>query len=274
MSEVPIFQIDVCTSETFTGNPAAVCPLPKFLDDSLLQAVARENNLSETAFIVPSAAEDVDFDLRWFTPNKEVQLCGHATIAAAYVVLAFLEPEWRFVRFSAKTGHHTVHRKGGLFSLTLPLPEQTAEQMDEPEGIREAMGGQPIEKVLHTGDLYHLIYENRDMIKALDPDFSSLKGSSSYGFVASAVSDAGDQEDYVSRCFYPALDIEEDPVTLSAYLYSAPYWFDRLGKKALMSHQISKRGGQVWLSCADNHLTISGEATMIMQGSLFITGQH
>lgn len=270
MAEVPIFQVDIFTSDHYRGNPAAVCPVPQFLDDDIMQAIARENNLSETAFMVPSSLDNADFELRWFTPNNEVDLCSHSTIAAAYVVMNFLETDWQTVRFNTVKGRVKVDRIGGLYSITLPLIDADLVE-EEPSGLREAMGGPDIQHLYHTGNIYHAVYEDRAIIEGLIPDYDMMLSRQSIGFIASAPDDTG-LTDYVSRCFYPSLDIKEDPVTMTSYRISVSHWAKALGKKTFLSHQLSHRGGQIWMTLGDDSVTIRGEAEMISQGSLFITG--
>ncbi|WND02002.1 PhzF family phenazine biosynthesis isomerase [Temperatibacter marinus] len=269
MAEVPIFQVDVFSSDQHLGNPAAVCPLTEFLENDILQAVARESNLSETAFIVPTPDKETDFDIKWFTPNSEVDLCGHATIAAASIVLSFLETDWEQVSFDTIDGPVHVNQRGGLFSITLPMIDVSP--IEAPTELKEALNGFDCKHIYHSGTTYHIVYESRETLAKLDPDFDLLKQSTSYGFIASAPDETG-ETDFVTRCFYPSLDIEEDPVTLTAYRIVVGHWASEKGKDTFMSHQLSNRGGQLWLKKNGRDLTISGEATMISQGSLFIAG--
>lgn len=271
MAEVPIFQVDVFTSDGFLGNPAAVCPLPEFLDDYLLQAVARQNNVAETAFIVPSKFDNADFDIKWFTPYEQINFCSHSTLAAAYVVLTWLEPEWQSVTFASQNVRYLVSRRGGMYSLTLGA-HKASEVKTIPADLQTAMQCK-IERLFISHRAYHLVLAHQDNVFNLQPDFEKLKSIDVNGIHVTAPADNSDDlVDYVCRCFYPALGILEDPVTLTSYRSTALYWSERLSKKGLVAHQVSNRGGQLWLSLDGDEVTIAGEVSMISQGSLYITG--
>lgn len=267
MPTIPIYQVDAFTNRAFGGNPAAVCPLGTFLPDSLMQSIALENNLSETAFIVPMSG-DADYHLRWFTPGVEVALCGHATLATAHIVFTHLRPELNIVRFQTLSGLLTVVRDGDWYRMDFPsLPPFPFEA---PEGLGAAMGAEP-EAVLKSeqGDRdLLLVYADADKVQTLAPDLNALKAFAPYGFIATAPGDEG--TDFVSRCFFPNHGIGEDPVTGSAHCVSAPYWAERLGKTQLFAQQISARGGDLWLEVKDDRVLISGQAVQVMQGMLSI----
>ncbi|WP_286828854.1 MULTISPECIES: PhzF family phenazine biosynthesis protein [Kordiimonas] len=268
MRELPVYQVDAFTSQPFGGNPAAVCPLPAFLDDALLQNIALENNLAETAFIVPSASDDVDYELRWFTPAIEVQLCGHATLASAHVVFKHLHPDWEMVRFNTASGLMTVVHAGDFLEMNFPNLHPTP--MSGPEGLAEAMGAAPSEVLdANTGDDdLLLVYDNAQTIRTLAPDPLKMAALSPYGFIVTAPGDDG--IDFVSRCFFPNKGIPEDPVTGSAHCAAAPYWAQRLGKQELRAKQVSARGGDLWLKVVGDRVKVSGQAVEVMRGTLLL----
>lgn len=269
MIELPIFQVDAFTNKMFGGNPAAVCPLPVMLSSDILQNLAAENNLSETAFFVGLPEDDeADFLLRWFTPTTEVDLCGHATLASAYLVLKHMKPDWQQVKFNSRSGILTVTRNGEKFSME--FPSFAPVPVNIPEGLGAAMGAEP-EDVLKSDkgdrDLL-LVYPDAATVQALEPDMAALKAFAPYGFIATARGD-GDV-DFVSRCFFPNHGIEEDPVTGSAHCVSAPYWTARLDKSSLFAQQISKRGGDLWIEVGENTVTLTGSANEYMQGVYYL----
>ncbi|WP_417449739.1 PhzF family phenazine biosynthesis protein [Kordiimonas sp.] len=267
MREISFYQVDAFTSRPFTGNPAAVCPLPEFLADDLMQAIAAENNLAETAYIVRRAGGH--YDLRWFTPTVEVEICGHATLASAHVVFTHLEPDLEDVQFETRSGTMAVTRQvdGKLcldFPNYLPLP------FSLPTGLGVAMGREPdavLKSEAGDRDLL-LVYASSDDVAALAPDLSALQAFAPYGFVATAPGQGA--VDFVSRCFFPNHGIPEDPVTGSAHCVSAPYWADRLGKTHLFARQISGRGGDLWLEVTDTRVKIAGFAVEVIRGTLML----
>lgn len=266
MIEVPIFQVDAFTSTAFGGNPAAICPLEDFLTDSVMQSIARENNLSETAFIVPVGDDKTRFHLRWFTPTLEVDLCGHATLGAAYVVLTHLFPDADEVAFETRSGLLTVTRDNDCYAMT--LPNLTPEAVDAPDGLAEAMGAVPSE-VLHRGRDFLIVYDDPDVVKGLNPDMRALTTFDPFGFIATAP--ATDGVDFISRCFFPNHGIAEDPVTGSAHCLSAPYWADRLDQRNLHALQVSERGGELWIDVADDMVTLKGQVVETMRGTLMVS---
>ena len=271
MFQLPIFQIDAFTDRAFGGNPAAICPVPIMLSDSTLQAIAAENNLSETAFILDLPGDDeADYLLRWFTPALEVDLCGHATLAAAQVVFTHLNPDMKSVRFSTRSGVLTVER--GEERHTLDFPTLKPLPMDIPQGLDAAMGAEPtaVLKSEHADRDLLLIYSSAEAVRSLTPNTEALKAFAPYGFIATAPGDGADGIDFVSRCFFPNHGIAEDPVTGSAHCVSGPYWAEKLGKTDLYAQQISARCGDLWLSVGQDRIQISGSAVEVMQGVLFI----
>ena len=264
MAEIPFFQVDAFTDRPFAGNPAAVCVLNAFPRDAVMQAVAAENNLAETAFIVPRGL--AHYDLRWFTPTVEIEICGHATLASAHVVLSHLEPDAPDVTFETRSGTMTVTRlEGG--KLCLDFPNYMPQPFPCPEGLGRAMGAEP-QAVLKSekGDRdLLLVYRNAAEVAALTPD-AALKAFTPWGFIATAPGEG--PVDFVSRCFFPNHGIPEDPVTGSAHCVSAPYWAERLGKNTLYARQISARGGELWLEVPERRVLIAGHTVEIIRGNM------
>ena len=233
MPKLPIYQVDAFTNRTFGGNPAAVCPLDEFLEDETLQLIAIENNLSETAFLVPLDDGEADYHLRWFTPGTEVALCGHATIASAHVVFTHLRPELAEVRFQTLSGTLTVVQHENRYRMDFPSYKPFP--YNKATGLSAAMGAAP-EAVLKSeqGDRdLLLVYQNQTSVEALEPDMNALKAFAPFGFVATAPGE-GDV-DFVSRCFFPNHGLGEDPVTGSAHSVSGPYWAEVLKKNTGLS---------------------------------------
>jgi PhzF family phenazine biosynthesis protein len=257
---IPMYQVDAFASQVFSGNPAAVCPLEQWLPDDQMQSIATENNLSETAFFVPNGD---GYHLRWFTPKVEVDLCGHATLASAFVILTELAPGRESVRFETKSGALNVTRDGDLYSLDFPSrpPEECAVY---PQLI-PALGGQP-EKVLAARD-YLVIYKSEEEVRALRPNMEALMQVDRFAVIATA---PGTRSDFVSRFFAPAKGVPEDPVTGRAHCTLIPYWSKRLGKKKLHALQVSPRGGELWCEDRGERVTISGKAIRFLEGSIFL----
>jgi len=259
--KIPMYQVDAFAGRVFTGNPAAICPLETWLPDAQMQAIAAENNLAETAFFVRNGA---GYKLRWFTPAVEVDLCGHATLASAFVILNDLTPGERSVSFETKSGTLTVTREGDLYSLDFPArpPEPCA---DVYPGLIQALGGKP-ETVLAARD-YFAVYGSEEELRALQPDMAALMKIDRFAVIATA---PGRDFDFVSRFFAPAKGVPEDPVTGSAHCSLIPYWSKRLGKKKLQAYQASPRGGELWCEDRGERVTISGKAVRFFEGSIFL----
>jgi len=260
MMQLPIYQVDAFADRVFRGNPAAVCPLETWLPDATMQAIAAENNLSETAFFV---REGSDYALRWFTPAVEVDLCGHATLASGYVVMRFLEPQRESVSFrTAKAGTLTVTRRADM--LVMDFPTRPAVPAAAPPGLFAALGGTPRE-VLRARD-HLVVYGSADEIAALAPDLAALAKVDCWAVIVTAPGDNG--VDFVSRFFAPAQGILEDPVTGSAHCTLVPYWANRLGKTEFEARQLSRRGGA--LSCAldGDRVSIAGKAVLYLEGRI------
>ncbi len=260
--KIPIYQVDAFTSEVFSGNPAAVCMLDSWIDDKLLQSIAAENNLSETAFLVKN--ED-GFDLRWFTPTTEVALCGHATLASAYVLFANHELPEKIVRFrTQKSGQLAVIERNGL--LEMDFPSRPAHAIVSPVGLKEALGVAPKEIFGSQEDLLVLL-DSEKTVRETRPDFSALDRVECRGVIVTA---RGDRSDFVSRFFAPRVGIPEDPVTGSAHCVLVPYWAGVLGKNDLHAFQVSKRGGELFCKHAGNRVKISGKAALYMEGTIVV----
>ena len=258
--EIKIYQVDAFASRPFSGNPAAVCPLEEFLPDEVLQGIALENNLSETAFLV---RRNGAYDLRWFTPAYEVDLCGHATLGSSYVVAHHLEPGTTEMAFDTRSGRLTVTRDGELFRMDFPA--LTATPLKSLAPAAEALGAQPT--ALFDGMDWMAVYESEAEVAALQPDFNKVAALPTRGVIATA---PGDEVDFVSRFFAPGGGIPEDPVTGSAHSMLTPYWADRLGKQSLEARQISARGGELWLEHRGERVGIAGRVLPYMEGRIFV----
>jgi PhzF family phenazine biosynthesis protein len=261
--KIPIYQIDAFASRVFTGNPAAVCPLEKWLPDPVLQAIAQENNLSETAFFT---REEKGYHIRWFTPSTEVDLCGHATLASAHVLFQRLKVDGDMVHFTSRSGPLKVTRKDHL--LSLDFPAQQPKHCDPPKALLDGLRVEPKnvspDEVLIAED-YLVIYAAGSDVSLCRPDFNVLKGLGARGV---AITAPGNDVDFVSRFFAPNVGINEDPVTGSVHCALTPYWSKRLGKKRMTAHQISERGGELICTDAGERILISGQAVEYMKGEI------
>ena len=257
---IPLHQIDAFTTEVFRGNPAAVCPLDHWLEDSVLQAIAAENNLAETAFLVP---EGDGYRLRWFTPAVEVRLCGHATLASAHVIFHTLRPGAADVTFQSHSGPLRVTREGDL--LTMDFPAWDASPCAPPDALVEGLRRAPAE-VHRTRDLV-AVYETEGAVRALRPDFERLREAEGLGIIATA---PGESCDFVCRFFAPGAGIPEDPVTGSAQCTLAPFWSKRLGKSRLRSLQVSPRGGELFSEVRGDRVFISGRTVRYLEGFIYL----
>ena len=262
--QLPIYQVDAFTNTLYKGNPAAVCPLNEWLPKSTMQAIAAENNLAETAFFVKKGA---DFDLKWFTPTVEIDLCGHATVATAKIIydyLGYTEPE---IRFHSNSGLLTVSREGDWLYLNFPSYPPVQVQTP-PAGLLEGLGVTQAQSVWRgrTND-YMVVLDSQEVIQNLLPDFRILKGVSARGIIVTA---KGDEVDFVSRFFGPASGIDEDPVTGSAHCILTPYWADQLGKTELIAKQISPRGGDLRLRLLADRVEIGGQSVVYLIGEIAV----
>jgi len=262
MNSVPIFQVDAFTCGPFTGNPAAVCVLSEWLTDDLMQKIAMENNLAETAFIVQ---QDTDYLIRWFTPVTEVDLCGHATLASSFVVMNILQPERHEVIFhTGKMGDLIVRKKGEL--LELDFPTDTLRKCDLPDLIIESLDKEPVECFMGRSD-YLLLYRSEAEITNLRPDFRKLAKADGRGIIVTA---PGSDVDFVSRFFAPQAGIDEDPVTGSAHTTLTPFWSARLGKTSMKARQLSARGGYLECTLNNDRTLISGRADLFLKGEILV----
>lgn len=262
--KLPVFQVDAFTDTVFGGNPAAVCPLESWLEPSEMQAIAAENNLAETAFFVRSdGVEDGRYELRWFTPTLEVELCGHATLASAHVILERLSPGLEQVSFSTRSGDLTVRRADGM--LYMDFPAYPGPSVEAPAALVEGLGTSPVEVV--EGPNYMAVFSAESDVAALAPDMGPLETLHPRGVIATA---PGEHCDFVSRFFGPSFGVPEDPVTGSAHCMLTPYWAKRLGKTKLDARQISARGGV--LKCEDlgARTRIGGHAVLYLEGTITV----
>jgi PhzF family phenazine biosynthesis protein len=254
------YQVDAFTDKVFGGNPAAVVPLSSWLDDLLLQAIAEENNLSETAFFVPSGK---GFQLRWFTPVKEVDLCGHATLATAHVIFKVLGYSQQIIRFETRSGELFVEKKGNRLELDFPAYPPTPCELSET--LAKGLGQSPIE-VLAAED-YLAIFNSEASVRAITPNQALLGQLDLRGVIVTA---PGIDVDFVSRFFAPKFGIPEDPVTGSAHCELAPYWANKLGKTILIAKQVSKRGGDITCEVKGDRVVLSGCAVTFMDAEIDI----
>jgi PhzF family phenazine biosynthesis protein len=254
----PIFQVDAFTTRRFAGNPAAVMPLPSFPADAVMQAVAAENNLAETAFLV---RDGDDYRLRWFTPAVEVPLCGHATLASAAVVMERLEPGRKKVIFHSASGPLPVSRTADGYVLNFPA--RPAEPVASPPGLAEALGVVPREVIVNAFN-YLALLESAAVVRSLTPDMGAVARLDRTGLIVTAAGDGG--YDFVSRYFAPAKGIPEDPVTGAAHCMLAPYWAKRLGKTEFRAFQASRRGGEVICRLIGDRVEIEGSCVFYLEG--------
>lgn len=257
---LPLFQVDAFTSRLFAGNPAAVCPLLEWLPDPLLQSIAAENNLAETAYFVK---ENDGYRLRWFTPAIEVDLCGHATLAAAFVLFECLGLSGDQVVFSSRSGALSVQHTAGVYTLDFPSRPATPKDCDP--ALSAALGAAP-QAVLQARDTL-CVYETPEEVASLTPDFKALTALPSFGYIATA---PGRDCDFISRFFAPAQGIDEDPVTGSAHCTLAPYWAGRLGKTHMEARQISPRGGELSIEQSGDRVKIGGRAVLYLEGFIYL----
>jgi PhzF family phenazine biosynthesis protein len=257
-----IFQVDAFTTRRFAGNPAAVIMLDSFLEDSVLQDIAAENNLAETAFLVHDAG---DYRLRWFTPNTEVPLCGHATLACAAVVMERLEPQRIRVVFQTATGPLTVDRKGPGYIMDFPV--RLSDRVKTPPGLSEALGVSPIE-VFGNAFNYLALLESEQVLRELAPDMVAIARLDLSGVIVTAAGDG--IYDFISRYFAPAKGIPEDPVTGAAHTMLAPYWAKRLGKTEFRAFQASRRGGEIICRLVRDRVELEGSCVFYLEGEVTI----
>ena len=259
--KIPIYQVDAFTSKVFKGNPAAVCPLEEWIPEKTMQEIAKENNLSETAFFI---SNDEKFDIRWFTPVSELDLAGHPTLATAHVIIEELNLKFDEIVFKTKIGDTlSVTKKNNLFLMD--FPSRPPEIYDNIELVSEALRKKPLALFRHRDAI--AIFANEEDIKSINPNMEKL---SKLDCPAVIVSAPGDNIDFVSRNFAPKLGIPEDPVTGSAHCELIPYWSKILKKKELLANQISNRGGKLYCTHNNDRVTIGGEAVTFLRGEIEI----
>jgi PhzF family phenazine biosynthesis protein len=256
MTSIPFFQVDAFADKPLTGNPAAVMPLEQWLDDATMQAIAAENNLSETAFTVPSDNDDYDFDLRWFTPAAEVELCGHATLASGHILMTREQ-----VRFSTKSGILTVTRRGDLLELDMRAAQLT-EIRDPTLCYALGVSDSPIWLADGYNDAAIIEVADETAVRSCSPDFAALKLIRRMAVVTAR----GTNHDVASRVFVPYLGIDEDPVTGSAHAALVPYWRDRVGREEFTAFQASKRGGILHCQLAGDRVVLGGACRTVIVG--------
>ncbi len=257
---LPLYQVDAFTSRVFGGNPAAVCPLEAWLPDDTLQGIALENNLSETAFFVK---EPSGWRVRWFTPTQEVDLCGHATLGAAYVLVHHVQPGLERVEFASRSGPLVVTREGDW--LALDFPSRPPQPCALPAGLAEALGATP-RQTLASRDLV-AVFDSEAEVRALAPDMAKL---STVEFFAVTATAPGRDADFVSRFFAPRAGVPEDPVTGSAHCSLIPYWAQRLGKTSLFARQVSARGGELRCELKGERVKIAGRGVLYLEGHITV----
>ena len=256
--KLPYYEVSAFTTHPFGGNPAGVCPLESWLPTATLQNIAANNNLSETAFTVPRGDE---FELRWFTPTVEVDLCGHATLAAAFVLCNEHRVRLDEIRFQTRSGLLNVQRMNDL--LTLDFPSRPAKPCSTPESLIHGLGATP--KEAFKARDYLAVFNSEAEVRALKPDFTTLKTLDCLGIIATA---PGSDCDFVSRFFAPGAGVDEDPVTGSAHCTLIPFWAERLGKTKLFARQVSQRGGELFCEQSGERVRIGGRATLYLRGEI------
>jgi len=259
--KLPLFQVDAFAEDLFKGNPAAVVPLDEWLTTETMQQIAMENNLSETAFFVPTSE---GFEIRWFTPKAEVKLCGHATLASAHVIFQEANYPHEQITFGSLSGSLHVSKKDNL--LQLDFPADTMRPIDAPNQIIQAIGKLP-QACLKGKTDYMLIFETEKEIRDICPNFAQLSRTDARGVIVTA---PGQNVDFVSRFFAPGVGVDEDPVTGSAHTSLTPYWAKRLGKLEMTAQQLSQRGGELHVSLNENRVLIAGKTKTYLRGEIFI----
>ncbi len=257
-----LYQVDAFSAQVFGGNPAAVVPLDAWLPDDVLQAIAAENNLAETAFVLRDEVRG--WQIRWFTPMQEVDLCGHATLASAYVLFTRLAAGSERVQFGSRSGPLVVTQQEGEW-MEMDFPSRPPEPCAPPEGLVEALGAEPLETLL-SRDLV-AVFDSEEQVRALTPDMGKLAALDVFAVTATA---PGVEADFVSRFFAPRVGVPEDPVTGSAHCSLVPYWSRRLGKKQLLAHQVSARGGILQCEDRGERVGLGGQAVLYLEGYITV----
>ena len=257
--KLPLYQVDAFTQRSFAGNPAAVCLLSQWLADDVLAAIAAENNLSETAFVIPDGD---GWQLRWFTPTAEVDLCGHATLATAFV-LFHRDPSQTQLRFATReAGELRVERRGD--TLVMNFPSRPPKPIEMPEGLVAALGGVTPQAVVRASKTM-AVFATEAEVLSIAPDFGFIATMEGDGLIITA---PGDEVDFVSRYFAPHVGIDEDPVTGSAHCTLTPYWAQRLGRDSLRARQVSARGGDLQCTLKGDRVELAGQAVLYLEGTI------
>lgn len=257
-----IYQVDAFADAPFKGNPAAVIPLESWIDDSLMQQIAMENNLSETVFFVKTKD---GYHIRWFTPDYEIDLCGHATLASAYVIKNFIAPHLHEISFTTqKAGVLQTTIEDGVY--TLNFPSRMPQPCEVPEGLLQSIGVSNAVEVLRSRD-YFIVLPNEDAVRNVKPDYNVMKTLDTIGVIVTA---KGVSADVVSRCFYPGAGVPEDPVTGSAHCNIVPYWAGKLGKDKIFCKQLSLRGGDLKCELVGDRVLMSGTCVLFMKGEIIL----
>ena len=263
--QLTIYQLDAFTNKLFQGNPAAVIPLEKWLDTDMMQRIAMENNLAETAFIVRSDQHGIDFDIRWFTPAIEINLCGHATLGSAWIIFNKMDFKKEQIHFNCKSGKLSVEKRGDV--LHMDFPSWKPERFNEyPPELLKALKLKEVVGVYKNRDIL-IELENEEEVKKCSPDFSLLK-ETGYKVIITAPGNEG--VDFVSRFFAPSAGIDEDPVTGSAHSQLIPFWAEKLNKKKMFAKQLSQRGGELECKWWGDRVTMSGQCVFYMQGEITV----
>ncbi len=256
--DIPFYQVDAFSSRVFAGNPAAICPLEQWLPDEVMQSIAMENNLAETAFFVP---EGDGFRLRWFTPEVEVDLCGHATLASAYVLMTQMETARTDVSFHTRSGELRVQRNGELYAMD--FPSRPPQRLEVTQEITDALQAQPLE--LWAARDYLAVFDSEATVRSLKPDMGKTAALDKFAVIVTA---PGESVDFVSRFFAPSKGVPEDPVTGSAHCTLIPYWAQRLNKTVLEARQVSRRGGELRCELIRDRVRIVGRAALFAAGTV------
>lgn len=269
---IPIYQIDAFTNKLFSGNPAAVVPLPYWIADTLMQQIAMENNVSDTAFFIPHTATDnnnvaaPDVEIKWFTPSNEINLCGHATMATAFLLFNYLHFKKEVIHFSSPSGPLFVKKNNHLLTMDFPSWKPTKVNTPIPPFLKEALGIENIKDLYFYRDLIVEVADE-ETVQNCTPDFTLMKKH----FDKIIITAPGKHVDFVSRFFGPAFGVDEDPVTGSAHAQLIPFWSEKLQKKEMLAMQLSARGGQLWCTQVDEkRVLISGECVFYMKGEICV----
>lgn len=262
MNTIPIYQIDAFTDTLFGGNPAAICPLESWLSEELMQTIAMENNLSETAFYIWES--DSQIKIKFYTPEVEIDLCGHATLATAHLIFNRLKPELNELKIQANKDLLIVKKDGEL--VVMDFPSNKPDAIETPEGLSEALSNIKIHSTFQSGSFMLALLESEEQVKSCIPNFILLKNFPGIIIITAKGSDC----DFVSRVFGPSVGINEDPVTGSAHTLLIPFWSERLNKTKMTARQVSKRGGELFVEDKGERVIIAGKSKLYLKGEIYI----